>query len=150
VTKIRPATREDVPRIVEMAEQFYATTSYPGFAPLAKESAAGLAIVTMDHFLLLVVEVEGRVCGMVSLSFEPFTFNVNVTVANEIAWWMDPEVRGLGLATELLHEMEEACRAKGINVIRMALMANSPDKARILYERMGYVHTDSHFMKVLS
>jgi len=149
VTKIRPATREDVPRIVEMAEQFYATTSYPGFAPLEKVSAAGLAIITMEHGVLLAVEHEGYVCGMVSLSFEPFTFNVNVLVANEIAWWLDPEVRGLGIATELLASMEDACRAKGINVIRMALMANSPAQAAAIYERMGYVHTDSHYMKVL-
>lgn len=149
MTVIRPATREDVPRIVEMAEQFYATTPYPDFAPLDRNSAAGLAIITMEQFILLVVELEGRVCGMVSLSIEPFTFNTRCKVANEIAYWLDPEVRGMGVAVELMQAMEQACADKGVQVIRMAHLSTSPPRAAQIYESMGYVHTDSHFMKVL-
>lgn len=133
-----------------MAEQFYATTPYPDFAPLDRNSAAGLAIITMEQSILLVVESDARVCGMVSLSIEPFTFNVRVPVANEIAWWLDPEVRGLGVASQLLEHMEQACRDRGVKVIRMAMMANSPVQAAAIYERMGYSMTDSHWMKVLS
>lgn len=148
-TRVRPATESDIPRIVEMAQCFYRTTAYASIAPLALESAAGLAIVTMQQGVMLVAEQGDDVVGMVCLFLEPFTFNTAVMVASEIAWWLEPSARGGGAAAQLLLAADEACRARGAQVIRMALMANSPPQAAALYERFGYVHTDSHYTKVL-
>jgi GNAT superfamily N-acetyltransferase len=146
---IRAATRDDIPRIVEMAEQFYATTAYPAFAPLAKESAAGLAIVMIETGVMLVAEIEGRVVGMVGLFVEPFTFNVAVTVATEIVWWVDPDAQGAGVGRELLAAIEPACKERGADVVRMMCLASSPPQAAALYERMGYAPSEHAFTKRL-
>lgn len=146
---IRAATRDDIPRIVEMAEQFYATTAYPALAPLAKESAAGLAIVMIDTGVMLVAEHEGRAVGMVGLFIEPFTFNVSVKVATEIVWWVEPAAQGVGVGAALLAAIEPACRARGVNAIRMMTLASSPPQAGALYERMGYAHSESAWTKRL-
>lgn len=146
---IRAATRGDIPRIVEMAEQFYATTAYPAIAPLAKESAAGLAIVLMDSGVLLVAEVGDRVVGMVGLFLEPFTFNVAVKVATEVVWWVDPDAQGEGAGRELLAAIEPACKARDAQVVRMMCLASSPPQAAALYARMGYAPSEHAFTKQL-
>lgn len=144
---VRAATRSDVDAIVAMAERFYAQTSYAGIVPLVKESAAGLAIVLMDHGVMLVAEQGERVVGMVGLFLEPFTFNVAITVATELVWWVEPDARETGAGMALLAAIEPACRDKGADLIRMMLLHNSPPHAAALYARRGYVPTEHAFTK---
>lgn len=146
---VRHATKSDIPRIVEMSEQFYATTAYPALAPLAKESAAGLALIMIETGVMLVAEHDGRVVGMVGLFIEPFTFNVTVTVATEIVWWVAPDAQGAGAGRELLAAIEPACKARGAHAIRMMCLASSPPQAAALYARMGYMPSEHAFTKRL-
>lgn len=146
---VRPATMDDVPRIVEMAFAFYADAGYADvFGPMAKESAAGLAIVCMEKGVMLVAEVEGVVVGMACLHIEPFLFNPASPkrVASELVWWIDPEHRGGLLAARMLREINAACDAAGA-VPRMATLAGSPPQAQALLERAGYRHTESYFTR---
>lgn len=144
---IRPATRADIPRIVEMAQRFYDASEYPAvFGPMAKESAAGLAIITMDTGILLVADEGGEVVGMVCLFVEPFLFNPERTIASELAWWIEPEHRGGLLAARMLRAVNAACDAIGA-IPRMATLAGSPPQARALIERMGYAHTESYYTR---
>lgn len=144
---IRPATRADIPRIVEMAQRFYDASEYPAvFGPMAKESAAGLAILTMDTGIMLVADEGGDVVGMVSLFVEPFLFNPERTIASELVWWIEPEHRGGLLAARMLRAVNAACDAIGA-VPRMATLAGSPPQARALLERTGYAHTESYFTR---
>lgn len=146
---IRQAIHADIPRIVEMAARFYAQTRYPDIAPLAKESAAGLAILMMDQGVMLVADVDGEVVGMVGLFIEPFTFNVATTMATELVWWVEPEHQRSGVGGELLAAIEPACRAKGADVIRMMCLAGQSEGAEAIYGRMGYVPSEHAFTKVL-
>lgn len=148
-TIVRPATREDIPRIVDMALRFYPTTHYAKIADVTKESAAGLAIIAMESGVMLVAEKDGAVIGMACLVVGPFEFNVSVTMATELAWWIEPEHRGSTLALRMMEAIHAAARERGASVVRMATMANSPPQAAAMYERLGYVHSDSHYMKVL-
>jgi GNAT superfamily N-acetyltransferase len=146
---IRQATHEDIPRIVEMGRAFYAASGYEAIAPASIPSIAGLAIVTMEQGVMLVAESDDRVVGMASLFLEPFTFNPEVTVASELAWWIDPDHRGGTLAVRMLHAIGEACQSKGVKVIRMAALESSPPQVAGLYGRAGYVRSDSHYMRIL-
>lgn len=146
---IRAATRDDIPRIVEMGRAFYAASGYEAIAPASIPSIAGLAILTMEQGVMLVAEVNGAVVGMACLFIEPFTFNPSVMVANELAWWIDPEHRGTLLAAKMLDAIECACREREVDVIRMATLENSPPQAATLYERKGYRRSDSHYTRML-
>lgn len=148
---IRPATREDVPAIVDMAERFYGLSDYDRIAPLAKESAAGLALVTMEQGVMLVVEREdGSLAGMACLHIEPFLFNVGTTIAQELVWWIEPEARGGTAAARLLKAAEDACRARGATVIRMATLPSSPEAATRMLDRFGFRPSESYFVKELT
>lgn len=150
MTTIRPATREDIPRIVEMGRRFYAASGYEAIAPVSDASIAGLAILTMDGAgVMLVAEADEQVIGMVCLFIEPFTFNPSVTVATELAWWIEPECRGGMLAVRMMGALEEACRAKGAQWVRMATLVTSPPQAAALYERLGYQRGDSYYMRAI-
>lgn len=149
MSTIRPATREDIPAIVEMGRRFYAASGYEAIAPASNPSIAGLAILTMEQGVMLVVEGDGELIGMASLFLEPFTFNPSVTIATELAWWIEPAHRGGMLAVRMMASIEEACRAREVTAIRMATLANSPPQASALYERLGYQHSDSHYMRML-
>lgn len=146
---IRTATHDDIPRIVEMAERFYAQTRYADITPMAKESAAGLAIVLMDQGVMLVAERDGVVVGMAGLFIEPFTFNVSKTVATELVWWVELEHQRSGIGMDLLAAIEPACRAKGADVIRMMCLAGQCEGAEAIYSRMGYVPSEHAYTKVI-
>lgn len=146
---VRPATHDDIPRIVDMAQRFYPTSGYERIAPLAKESAAGLVIVAAERGVMLVAEVDGDLAGMACLVVEPYLFNVEVVIAQEIVWWIEPEHRGGMLAVRLLKASIDACAALGATVIRMATLPHSPPQASALLERMGFVPSENYFTKVL-
>lgn len=147
---VRNATHADIPRIVEMAERFYADTSYAAIVPMSEESAAGLAILMMDSGVMLVAEQDGYVIGTVGLHVEAFTFNVSKTMATEIIWWVEPEAQGLGTGRALLAAIEPACRERGADMIRMMCLASSPPQAKALYHSLGYYPSEHAFTKVLS
>lgn len=147
---IRKATHDDIPRIVEMAERFYASTDYPAIGPASKASLAGLAIITMESGVMLVAQTDhGEVIGMACLFIEPFTFNPSILVASELAWWIEPEHRGGALAGRMMRAIENECHGMDVNVIRMATLRNSPPQAAAIYERMGYAQSDSHYMRAI-
>ena len=146
---IRHATHDDIPRIVEMAQDFYAQTSYAQIVPLAKESAAGLAILLMADHILLIAEHEGQAVGMAGLFIEPFTFNISKTVATEIVWYVEPDARATGAGQALLTAIEPAAMAKGAHLVRMMTLHSSPPQAAALYARRGYVPTEHAFSKEL-
>lgn len=149
--KIRPATEADIPRLVEMAEAFYATTDFAAHSPMSKPSAAGLAILCMRDGVLLVAEDDaGALHGMAVLYVSGCLFNVSLLTAEEIAWWIEPEARGGMLAVRMLKAVEQACADKGVDVIRMAALKDSPPAAIALYEKRGYARSDSHYMKVIA
>lgn len=147
---IRKATRADIDRIVEMAGEFYADTNYAAIVPMAKESAAGLAILMMDTGVMLVAESQdGDVVGMVGLHVDQFTFNVSKRMATEIIWWVDYAHQNTGVGRALLSEVEPACMERGVDMIRMLRLATSPPSADALYKKMGYIHSETTYTKVI-
>ncbi|MFC4728800.1 GNAT family N-acetyltransferase [Coralloluteibacterium thermophilus] len=146
---IRAATHDDIPAIVEMGRKFYATTSYPSFAPFNPESVAALARMMIDTGVLLVAD-EGELVGMAGLVVCPFMFNADVLAAHEVMWWVDPDAQGRGTGKALLSAIEPACRARGVGAIQMVHLHNSPPQAAVLYERLGYRHSESSYTKVLT
>lgn len=146
---IRPATSADVPRIVEMSRLFYASTSYAEWADFNEETVANLATSLLNDHVMLVAEVDGKVYGMVGLFVAPHMFNVDVKAAYEVVWWVEPESQGAGVGKALLQAIEPACREKGAVAIQMVHLSSSPPAAALIYERMGFRHTESSYTRVV-
>lgn len=146
---IRPATENDLRRIVEMSEKFYATTSYAKFAQFHPSSVAVLATTLIHYGVMLVAEVEGKVIGMVGLVVTPFMFNTTILSAHEVVWWVEPEYQGSKIGHSLLTAIEPACKSRGCKLIQMVTLSNSPPQAAGLYEKAGYKHTETSYTKVI-
>lgn len=147
--QVRPATLADVPAVVAMAERFYATTSYAGWAEFNPSTVESLAANLAENHVMLLAEDDGVVCGMVGLFVAPFMFNAGKVAAYEVVWWVNPEAQGQGAGKALLAAIEPACRAKGADAIQMVHLASSPPQAAEIYARMGYAHTESSWTKVV-
>lgn len=66
--------------------------------------------------------------------------------AQEIAWWVDPEARGIGLG--MLQEYEEWAISKDAKAIKVASLAVFP-RASVLYKRAGYTQLETSWVKWL-
>lgn len=146
---IRKATLADVPVIVSMSAKFYETTSYAAWADFNPDTVENLAANLTENHVMLLAEHEGEVVGMVGLFVAPFMFNNDRTGAYEVVWWVDPAAQGNGAGKALLAAIEPACKEKGADAIQMVHLASSPPQAAMIYERMGYAHTESSYTRTL-
>jgi GNAT superfamily N-acetyltransferase len=88
---------------------------------------------------------------MVGLILTPFMFNEDLVGAYEVVWWVEPEAQGLGVGRALLEAVEPACRKKNdkLALIQMVHLKESPPQAAVLYEHLGYQHSESSYTKVI-
>lgn len=149
MTTIRQATAADVPAVVDMACAFYETTHYTAWADPHPESIHALAQGMADDHVLLVAEKDGELQGMVALFVVPFMFNANVNAAFECAYWVKPEARGSRAGWQLLEAVAPACKAKGCASVTMVKLENSPPQVALMYERLGFVCTESSYTRKL-
>jgi RimJ/RimL family protein N-acetyltransferase len=147
---IRPATMDDVPALVEMAERFYPLSPYPAiYGDMPRTQAAGLLIVMMQGMaehgvapgILLVADKDGALVGMLGMHIDAATFTPEV-IAGEIVWWMEPEHRGGLAAMRLVRRAEQEAKARGATVSRMAVLGTSPAEASEILQRIGYTPTE--------
>jgi GNAT superfamily N-acetyltransferase len=142
---VRPATGADVPRIVEMGMRFaqmvYGARLRPDPEAL---SALALRLMGMADSTLLVAEQDGAVVGMIGMMVYRHPMSAEL-VGTEVAWWIDPEHRGIGL--RLLRAGETWARAQG--AVTFQMIAPTPDVER-LYERMGFERMETTFQRRLS
>lgn len=145
---IRPATEADIPAIVRMARAFYPSTHYMDWCDMDDETVSDLTHNLLTNHVMLVAESEeGELAGMVGLFVAPFLFNRNRLGGYEVVWWVSPEARGGRLAASLLGAIDAPCKALGADRIQMVHMPNSPPQAAALYERLGYVHSETSYTK---
>lgn len=146
--RIRHATIDDMPALLDMGEKFYETTHYAASKPYCRETVAGLVKLMLDG-VLLIAERDGAPVGMVGLVVVPWLFNAAMLTATEVVWWVDPEAQKAGIGKALLEAIEPACRERGASTIVMMHLAESPPAASILYQRYGYRWTEMSFAKEL-
>lgn len=155
--RIRTATRDDIPAIVEMAQRFYPESPYPAiYGDMPDSQAAGLVVVMLEGMashgivpgVMLVAEADDALVGMLCLHLDAATFTPEV-IAGEIVWWIAPERRGGMCAVRLVRAGEAAAQARGATVSRMAVLGSSPAEAGELLQRLGYAPTETIFTKRL-
>lgn len=146
----RPATPDDIPRIVAMGRKFWSQTAYGPHVIYCPDSIAASALEMMRAGLLVVAEVDGYVVGAVGLMAAPCYANRDVLTASELYWYVEDEYRDSGAGKALLADIENAARAAGVKLLGMMLLeAVEPEKAAAIYRRLGYQAGERTFLKVL-
>lgn len=145
---IRNGTESDIPRIVEMASEFWAHTIYE--EPACGESIASMAKFCIGQGLMAVLEINDKVSGFCCGVRGPVLGNNSSAAGTEIAWWIDPEHRAGSNGIKLLKYTEDLARAAGVKYWNMAYMESSmPDHIKSIYEKLGYKKTEVIYSRVL-
>lgn len=143
---IRPATLDDLPRIVEMAVRFLTETPYGALLPPSPARLAAVAeqLITEVGVILVVEAWPTRLVGMLAIAFveQPLTGDL---YGDELAWWIEPEQRGSALAHKLLGVAEEWVLRKGGSGLKMVAPHGSP--IGTLYERKGFTAIETAYWR---
>lgn len=144
---IRPATVEDIPRLLEMGEAFHAESGWVRFAAYDADSWEGTlhTLVEQEIGRILVWDnggVRGFICGYIM----PLYFNRSVTVAHELLWWVEPEHRtgaGAALLSAFHRGADLGCQTVSETTPRHEAVGRS-------LKMKGWTPTERVFMKELS
>ena len=137
---IRPATVDDVPRIVEMGVAFLRASPYHDVLAENRTQMAALATQLLTTGTVLVADEGGALFGMIGLIASPH-FLSGEMYAGEVFWWVEPGRRGAGL--RLWRAAEAWATAQGAVTLQMIA---PDDRVATLYERRGYQPLDRSFV----
>lgn len=141
---IRPATLDDVPRLVEMGRAFLRTPPYAGLfadAPEVLETLIQTLIAGDATTVLVVAQGDGLVVGAIGLLVAPH-FASGDLLASEVFWYMDPAHRGAGV--RLLRAAERWAVAFG--AVGVSMVAPN-DRLGAVYERWGYQLLERSYLR---
>lgn len=145
---VRNATEQDIQAILDLSREFWKFTRYT--EAFDEETTLPMIILSMDHDLMLVNEVDGRVNGFLAAIKAPLLASSEAMQAVELAWYIEPQKRGGAIGIRLIQEMETKAREQGIKYFNMASMQSSmPDVINRMYDKMDYVHSETIYTKIL-
>lgn len=102
----------------------------------------------MERAQIVLVDDQHR--GFAGAVVFPAFFDSQTLLAQELFWWVSPEHRKAGVATELLEALEAAAKSHGAKALFM-LCLDDLDGERVsrMYERRGYRPTERLFLRKL-
>lgn len=142
----RPATVEDIPALVELGQSFFSESHLADFSCYAPDRVRTMLdqLIQGDRSVVWLSEFDGRLTGFIGGSVQA-VWCADVDVAVELAWWVDPLVRGTNTALRLLQMFEVWAHEHGARGVVMTDIVDLP-QASMLFSRMGYsVVERSHF-----
>jgi len=149
---IRIGESKDLPDIVRMCGDFWESTVYKAEHGIAHDpcTTESFAQECINQGLLVVLEIDGSVCGFACGMKSFLLGNADVCTGSEVAWWVDPEHRGGKNGIGLLLKLEDLARNSGIVFWSMMFMCSSmPDKIESIYNKMGYFKNEVSYTKRL-
>lgn len=144
---IRPATLDELPRIVAMGLAFLRSTPYHDLLHENPEKMGSLAtwLITSEDGLLLVAEEGSDLVGMIGLLV--FAHHLSgERVAGEMFWWVEPSARG-SVGVRLFRAAEAWALSQ--HVAKLQMVAPNP-KVGKLYERFGYTAIETAYQKAVA
>jgi GNAT superfamily N-acetyltransferase len=155
--KARTATQADIPAILEMAKAFLESTDYGellGTMDVARTTALAEALMGTPDGCLFVLErwddrredeAPQELVGMIA-GFASAHIITGRIFAEEVAWWVDHDVRSQGGGALLIAAFEDWASGKGCAVVKLV----SPNSAvGLFYTKKGYREVETAFVKNL-
>lgn len=132
----------------------YLTSVAEKFIPLADPSLRPACnirdimedIVKNPNVIYVGEEGKGAIMGFI----QPYIFNPQIKIAQEIGWFIEPEHRNLKFALSLLKSFELKAKESGADKLLMVGLAElKGSKVANLYTRLGYNFLEFTFSKDL-
>lgn len=147
VSKIRPATPDDVFDILILAKEFSKEAPQSHKWSKAKTEAFLFSALQSDTMTILVLEVNGDIVGAI-VAVVTEMYMSHTTIASELAWFVSKEYRGKPSSLKLVFAYEDWAKSKHAQVIGMGDIEGIANLEK-LYTRMGYKKSESVYMKEL-
>lgn len=147
---IRPATLDDVERLVEFGEMLHAESEYARHT-YSRDKVASMmcGLIGGEYGVVFVAESGGEIIGAIAGGIDAFWFG-DTLHAFDFSFYVLPDKRGGSAAFRLLLAFEHWAKAKGAVEIDIGITTGiSEDKTQRFYEKMGYVQTGRLFGKAL-
>jgi GNAT superfamily N-acetyltransferase len=133
-TTIRPATRSDVPRILEFIRALAAYERMPEAVTVTEESLEREGFGPNPFYFCLIAEHEGRAAGYALYFFKYSTWVGPGIFLEDL--FVEPELRGLGIGKLLLQNVAAIAAEKSCARLEWAVLDwNTP--AIEFYKAMG-------------
>ena len=137
---IREATEQDIPRLVEMGEQFRETI-YADYLSQNPDKMKELATKLIANKGLLVSEHEGRIVAMMGFVIYDHFISGDKTWG-EVFWWAERPREGM----KLFNEAEK--RGREADCKHLQMIAPNARVSKI-YARRGYQRVEESWQKTL-
>jgi GNAT superfamily N-acetyltransferase len=147
---IRPATVDDVPRVLELSAGIFNESHYPQVCTYNPEKVAHLVshmIATPDEYFLHLAEKDGAIIAMYAGLLTEYYFS-NDRMAVDLALFVDPTKRGSLAAVRLIQAFEDWAFERGAKEICPATSTQvAPERTAQLYHLLGYEVVGNLFKK---
>lgn len=144
---VRHATENDRVRVLQMCRDAHIAGKLPWeFSAPHADALFRQSLVMPDRCCIVFAPddfARGFLLGYVASS--PLA---DISFARDFGWWIDPDHRGLA-AIAMLDLFERWASERNATFAGMAAMEANPRAGRI-YERRGYVKTETHYYKRLA
>lgn len=147
---IREANHDDMWQLLELCEEFFYNSHLQEFCSFDEESMRGtlVQLLDSDKLLLLVMEKEGLIVGMLAMVTGDAFYNSKVMMAQELFWYVKPAFRGSIESIKLIKEAEKWATDIGAKVCILAhLLSENQDKLHRFYENSGFNHKEAFYYK---
>ena len=140
------AIENEVNQILLLGNQFAEESEFVRFnSDVAIENVK--KIIATNIGILFLAYDNSKLIGMICGIKYP-DFLTGLLTATELFWFVDKRKRGVGL--KLLSKFESWARKENCkNIIMMHLSDSMPETVKTIYEKKGYKHLESHYIKEL-
>lgn len=148
---LRLATEQDIEVLLSMGEKFYSESPFPAFAEWDTDSANLHIFNILDNGVIILAETAdtAEVVGLVALMCVPWPYNAKIMMATEMAFYIEPEHRGLSLAKAMKECAEAAAELEGCKVMSLMALSTTPPQADMLYRQSGFQPIETAYLKAL-
>ncbi|MBI6848633.1 MULTISPECIES: GNAT family N-acetyltransferase [Pseudomonas syringae group] len=146
---IRPATHDDVPRLIELGTALHQTSTYAAMAFIPEKAASFLHALIDGVGVIFVAEVGGEVVGGFAGAVTEQWFSDDL-LAYDYSFFLDPKTRSGITATRLLITFIEWARIKGAKRIHIGITTGiHVSGTSDLYRSLGFTDAGLFFSKEL-
>ena len=135
---IRSAEYQDIPDLIAMGREMHAASRYR-VLPFAPEKLSELLLVLITEGsmgIVLVAEDQGRIVGAMIGMCNPFWAS-EALVATDLALYVDPITRGMGVAKALACHFRSHAEKRGAVLVQVGSTTGLPG-ASDLYRSIGF------------
>lgn len=147
----RKATKDDIPACVGMGLEFFNESGFEAethFDAVSMRQTL-LRLIDNEDGALFVEEVGGELVGMAGAVAYPHYFNARSKAAQELFWWVRPDMRGRPFGMRLLCRLEEWALSRGCSTLTMICLPALDSPAERVYQRTGYRACERSYIKRL-